>query len=155
MRSVVHLLCNFASWANPDIFSYCPPKQLHGLTEWHPEGHLLAKHFHWNARANNTQRCFLDEKKCLESAHVSWIWSQARLRVLMWTEEDVKTEGRNLLSARVKKQKLLMCIEALAVTGDMSRQSQQVPLFVQMLLAVLWTQTTLSTFVWTKLGSTH
>lgn len=51
------------------------------------------------------------KKKCLESAHVSWILSQGRIRVLLWTEDNFKRAGRNLLSATVKRQRKLVYVQ--------------------------------------------
>lgn len=61
----------------------------------------------------STEGCSLDgeKKKCLESAHVSWILSQGRIRVLLWTEDNFKRAGRNLLSATVKRQRKLVYVQ--------------------------------------------
>ncbi len=53
----------------------------------------------------------LNEKQCLERATVSWTLSQGQIKVLLWTEEDVKRPERNPLSATVKKQRKLVYVQ--------------------------------------------
>lgn len=51
-----------------------------------------------------------DERKCLESAHVSWTLSQGRIRVLLWTEEDVERAERSPASEQPCKQRKLVYV---------------------------------------------
>lgn len=66
--------------------------------------------------------CSLDEKKCLESAHVSWTPSQGRKGVFLWTEENVKRAERNLVSETVKKLRKLVYVQ-----GDVEADRRPCP----------------------------
>lgn len=147
IRRVVDLLCNFASSANHDISFSLPPKQLHGLTEWHPEGHLLTKHYRWTAAANNTQSLALWgmlswwKKKCLESAHVSWILNQRGGGKSPFVDRGGCYEGReeSTFSNSQETKRTCQCAERRWDWQEaMSTQSQQGPLFVQVRLGACW-----------------
>lgn len=120
---------------NHDISFPIPPKQLHGLSEWHPERYLLTKSYRSNAAAKITQRPIRSgtlprcgKKKWFESVHVSLTLIQGRIK-------DFYCGRRRMWGGKRGHQKLRKLGVQKGVEEIMSRRIQQGPLFMQVVLA--------------------